>query len=57
MLLRPFDIQPMKLRFGERTANGYTKRMFADACSRYLPRRLEQPGGARSGSGAGRGGA
>ena len=36
-LLRPFGIHPMKLRFGERTANGYTKRMFADAWSRYLP--------------------
>ena len=36
-LLRPFGIQPMKLRFGDRTANGYTKRMFADAWSRYLP--------------------
>ena len=41
-LLRPFGIQPMKLRFGERTANGYTKRMFADAWSRYLPKTVEQ---------------
>ena len=41
-LLRPFGIHPMKLRFGERTANGYTTRMFADAWSRYLPRSVEQ---------------
>ena len=25
----------MNLRFGESTANGYTKRMFVDAWSRY----------------------
>ena len=42
MLLRPFDVYPTKLRFGERTANGYTKRMFDDPWSRYLPRRVEQ---------------
>ena len=36
-LLRPFGIRPMKLRFGTTTANGYTKRMFADSWSRYLP--------------------
>ena len=41
-LLRPFGIHPMKLRFGETTANGYTTRMFADAWSRYLPRTVEQ---------------
>ena len=41
-LLRPFGIYPLKLRFGERTANGYTKRMFADSWSRYLPRHVEQ---------------
>ena len=41
-LLRPFGIHPMKLRFGERTANGYTTRMFADPWSRYLPRNVEQ---------------
>ena len=41
-LLRPFGIQPMKLRFGATTANGYTRRMFADAGSRYLPRHMEQ---------------
>ena len=41
-LLRPFGIHPMKLRFGERTANGYTKRMFVDPWSRYLPRNVEQ---------------
>ena len=41
-LLRPFGIHPMKLRFGERTANGYTRRMFADSWSRYLPRNVEQ---------------
>ena len=27
----------MKLRFGDRTANGYTKRMFVDPWSRYVP--------------------
>ena len=36
-LLRPFGIHPMKLRFGSTTSNGYTKRMFRDAWSRYLP--------------------
>ena len=41
-LLRPFGISPLKLRFGARTANGYTRRMFADAWSRYLPRTVEQ---------------
>ena len=41
-LLRPFGIHPMKLRFGARTANGYTTRMFADAWSRYLPKTVEQ---------------
>ena len=41
-LLRPFGIHPMKLRFGETTANGYTKRMFVDPWSRYLPRKVEQ---------------
>ena len=52
-LLRPFGIHPVKLRFGETTANGYTARMFADAWSRYLPRNVEQrntttkPGGTR----------
>ena len=40
-LLHPFGISPTKLRFGERTANGYTKRMFADSWSRYLPRQVE----------------
>ena len=32
----------MKLRFGARTANGYTTRMFADAWSRYLLKTVEQ---------------
>ena len=41
-LLRPFGIHPLKLRFGERTANGYTQRMFDDPWSRYLPRKVEQ---------------
>ena len=40
-LLRPFGIYPTKLRFGHKTANGYTRRMFADAWSRYLPRSME----------------
>ena len=37
-LLGPFGIHPTKFRFGERTANGYTKRMFVDPWSRYLSR-------------------
>ena len=40
-LLRPFGIRPTKLRVGDTTANGYTKRMFADPWSRYLPRNVE----------------
>ena len=41
-LLRPFGIRPLKLRFREKTANGYTRRMFEDPWSRYLPRNMEQ---------------
>ena len=41
-LLRPFGIYPTKLRLRARTANGYTRRMFADPWSRYLPRKVEQ---------------
>ena len=41
-LLTPFGIHPVKLRFGARTANGYTQRMFADPWSRYLPKNVEQ---------------
>ncbi len=41
-LLKPFGTRPTKLRFGARTANGYTTRMFADPWSRYLPNRAEQ---------------
>lgn len=41
-LLRPFGIHPLKLRFGDKTANGYTRRMFDDPWSRYLPRNMEQ---------------
>ena len=41
-LLRPFGIHPLKLRFGERTANGYTTRMFVDPWSRYLPHQAKQ---------------
>ena len=32
----------MKLRFGDKTANGYTKRMFLDPWSWYLSRNVEQ---------------
>ena len=46
-LLRPFGIHPLKLRFGEKTANGYTHRMFADPWSRYLPRNVEQRNSAK----------
>ena len=31
-------IPPTKLRFWDRTANGYTQRMFVDPWSRYLSR-------------------
>ena len=41
-LVRPFGIRPTKLRFGNKTANGYTRRMFEDAWSRYVPRDVEQ---------------
>ena len=41
-LLRSFGIHPTELRVGETTANGYTKRMFADPWSQYLPRIVEQ---------------
>ena len=33
----------MKLRVGDKTANGYAKRMFADPWSRYLPRKSGTP--------------
>ena len=35
--LKPFEVQPKKLRVGERTANGYERADFEDACARYLP--------------------
>ena len=31
-----------RLRFGDRTTNGYTTQMFANPWSRYLPRNVEQ---------------
>jgi len=36
--LRPYDIRPHKIRFGDTTAQGYQDVDFADAWSRYLPR-------------------
>lgn len=41
-LLKDFGIHPMKIRFGSETANGYTKRMFGDAWTRYTPAEPEQ---------------
>jgi putative DNA primase/helicase len=41
-LLKAFTIHPVKIRFGDDTANGYTRRMFEDAWSRYTPLRPEQ---------------
>jgi hypothetical protein len=35
--LKPFEVQPKKLRVGERTANGYERADFEDAFARYLP--------------------
>ncbi|OFV90131.1 MAG: hypothetical protein A3H95_13895 [Acidobacteria bacterium RIFCSPLOWO2_02_FULL_64_15] len=40
-LLRDFGIHPAKIRFGADTLNGYTRRMFEDAWSRYTPARPE----------------
>ena len=42
----------MKLRVGATTTNGYTRRMFADAWSRYLPSRLEQRNTTKNDGGA-----
>jgi hypothetical protein len=35
--LKPFEVQPKKLRVGESTANGYERADFEDAFARYLP--------------------
>jgi uncharacterized protein DUF3631 len=35
--LAPYGIHAQKIRFGERTLNGYTRLQFEDAWSRYLP--------------------
>ena len=44
-LLRPFEIQPKKFRFGESTAQGYGRDQFADAWNRYLKdSNIESPG-------------
>ena len=40
-LVKPFGIHTTTLRFGDRTANGSTRRMFADAWCRYVPRSVE----------------
>jgi hypothetical protein len=43
-LLRPFEIGPKKIRFGETTAQGYELSDMEDAFSRYIPPRdPEQP--------------
>ena len=36
-LLRPFGIAPRTLRFGDKTASGYSAEWFADAFRTYLP--------------------
>jgi hypothetical protein len=41
-LLRDFGVHPMKIRFGAETANGYTRRMFEDAWTRYTPLQPER---------------
>ena len=44
-LLRPFEIQPKKFRFGDSTAQGYERDQFADAWNRYLKdSNIESPG-------------
>lgn len=40
-LLRDFGIHPAKIRFGADTLNGYTRRMFEDAWTRYTPAQPE----------------
>ena len=40
-LLRDFKVHPLKLRFGDQTANGYTRRSFEDAWARYPPTEME----------------
>jgi hypothetical protein len=37
-LLRPFEIRPKKIRFGDTTAQGYELEDMVDAFSRYIPR-------------------
>jgi len=36
-LLKPYDVQPRKLRIGDETPRGYTRAQFADAWERYIP--------------------
>ena len=44
ILLEPFDIRPDKVRFGDRTLQGYRRERFEDSFNRYLPHdRPEQP--------------
>jgi hypothetical protein len=40
-LLRDFKIRSIKIRFGDDTLNGYTRRMFEDVWARYTPNRPE----------------
>lgn len=42
-LLRPYEIRPKQMRFGDRTLKGYEARMFRDAWQRYLGSTPEQP--------------
>lgn len=41
-LLKDFKVHPIKIRFGDDTSNGYTRRMFEDAWARYTPAKPEQ---------------
>src|SRR5215211_7286733 len=41
-LLKPYDIKPVKLRFGEHTFQGYRRAGFEDAWARYTPDTLEE---------------
>ena len=36
-MLKPFGIQPKKIRFGNATANGYEREDFRDTFARYIP--------------------
>jgi hypothetical protein len=41
-LLKPFDVRPRDIRFGERVQKGYLRSDFKDACERYLSQEGQQ---------------